>query len=49
MPLNFSPYEQELREMFFTQKVAEGASINGVYPPNEQTLAEYEVWRASQD
>lgn len=42
-------YEQELRETFFTQKVANGATINGVYPPNEETLAEYAVWRAQQD
>lgn len=38
-------YEQELRERFFTQKVANGAKISGVYPPNEETLAEYAVWR----
>lgn len=41
-------YEQELKETFFTQKVANGASINGVYPPNEQTLAEYAIWREEQ-
>lgn len=40
-------YEQELRETFFAQKVAEGASSRGVYPPNEQTLAEYKIWRES--
>lgn len=38
-------YEQELREEFFTQKVAAGASIKGIYPPNEETLADYKVWR----
>lgn len=38
-------YEQELREQFFTLKVAQGASIKGVYPPNEATLAEYAQWR----
>jgi regulator of RNase E activity RraA len=38
-------YEQELREEFFQQKVANGASILGVYPPNEETLAEFESWR----
>lgn len=42
-------YEQELREIFFTQKVAEGSSIRGIYPPNEDTLAEYEVWRKEQE
>lgn len=41
-------YEQELREKFFQQKVAGGASILGVYPPNEETLAEFEVWRQGQ-
>ena len=41
-------YEQELKEAFFTQKVANGASISGVYPPNEQTLAEYAAWRENQ-
>lgn len=41
-------YEQELRELFFTQKVADGATIRGIYPPNEQTLAEYQTWRAEQ-
>lgn len=40
-------YEQELRETFFAQKVAEGASIKGVYPPDEQTLAEYKIWKES--
>jgi len=38
-------YEQERREEFFQMKVAQGASIQGVYPPNEQTLAEYAAWR----
>ncbi len=38
-------YEQELLETFLTQKVASGAALHGVYPPNEETLAEYERWR----
>ena len=38
-------HEQELRETFLTRKVSEGASIRGIYPPNEQTLAEYEAWK----
>ncbi|MCB0113563.1 MAG: ribonuclease activity regulator RraA, partial [Caldilineaceae bacterium] len=41
-------YEQEIREEFFQQKVASGSSILGVYPPNEQTLAEFEAWRKEQ-
>ena len=40
-------YEQELREEFFAFKVAQGASIKGVYPPNEETLAEFAIWRES--
>lgn len=40
-------YEQEIREEFFQQKVAGGSSILGVYPPNEQTLAEFAAWRVA--
>ena len=42
-------FEQEQREFFFTQKVAAGNSIRGVYPPDEDTLAEYEIWRKKQN
>ncbi|MHB8674763.1 MAG: ribonuclease activity regulator RraA, partial [Candidatus Limnocylindrales bacterium] len=35
---------QERREEFIVEKVRNGASIVGVYPPNEATLAEYEAW-----
>lgn len=38
-------YEQERKEEFFQEKVAGGESILGVYPPNEETLAEFETWR----
>ena len=38
-------YEQEIREEFFQEKVAGGASIVGVYPPNDETLAAFERWR----
>ena len=38
-------FEQEIREEFFQEKVAGGASILGVYPPNDETLAEFEAWR----
>lgn len=41
-------YEQDLMETFLQQKVAGGASIRGVYPPNDQTRAEYEAWRKDQ-
>lgn len=36
---------QEEREAFFLEKIQGGASIVGTYPPNEETLAEYETWR----
>jgi regulator of RNase E activity RraA len=36
---------QERREEFIMQKVRAGASIIGVYPPDEKTLAEYDEWR----
>jgi len=35
---------QERREEFIMEKVRGGASIVGVYPPNEKTLAEYARW-----
>lgn len=41
-------YEQERLEEFIQQKVAGGASILGVYPPDEATKAEYEAWRKVQ-
>jgi regulator of RNase E activity RraA len=34
--------EQERRERFILGKVQGGASIIGVYPPNAETLAEFE-------
>lgn len=37
---------QEDREVFILQKIQQGHSIIGVYPPDEQTLAEYEAWKA---
>jgi len=41
-------YEQERLEQFLQEKVAKGSGIKGVYPPNAQTLEEYEVWLATQ-
>jgi regulator of RNase E activity RraA len=38
--------EQERRERFLLSKVQGGAGIIGVYPPNAETLAEYERERA---
>lgn len=37
--------EQEQREEFVLEKITSGASIRGVYPPDERTLAEYEEYR----
>jgi regulator of RNase E activity RraA len=39
---------QERREEFIMQKIRAGASIVGVYPPNEATLAEYAEWEKRQ-
>ncbi len=41
-------YEQERLEEFIQAKIAKGASILGVYPPNEETKAEYTEWRKKQ-
>lgn len=41
-------YEQERLEEFVQAKIAGGASILGVYPPNEETKAEYAAWRRAQ-
>jgi len=38
-------YEQERLEEFIQARVTAGASILGVYPPDEQTKAEYVAWR----
>lgn len=40
-------YEQELQEEFIQAKIAAGASIHGVYPPDDHTKAEFEAWRRS--
>ncbi len=37
--------EQEELERFVLEKVEGGAALPGTYPPNEQTLAEFETWR----
>jgi regulator of RNase E activity RraA len=41
-------FEQERLEEFIQNKIAQGASILGVYPPDEQTKAEYAEWRKQQ-
>jgi regulator of RNase E activity RraA len=40
---------QERREVFILEKIRGGASIVGVYPPNEATLAEYAEWRKTHE
>jgi regulator of RNase E activity RraA len=37
--------EQEQREAFILSKIQSGSSILGVYPPDAETLAEYENWK----
>lgn len=37
--------EMEEKEVFITEKIQAGASIVGVYPPDEKTVAEYEEWK----
>lgn len=41
-------FDQESLEHFVLEKVRAGASIKGVYPPDEQTMAEYEEWQRRQ-
>ena len=36
--------DQERLEQFIYEKVRAGAALPGVYPPNEQTVAEYHAW-----
>ncbi len=37
--------EQERFERFVQQRVREGASVVGLYPPDQGTLADYQRWR----
>lgn len=39
--------EQEIREEYLHTRVRNGESLIGVYPPNEDTLAAYEIWKAN--
>jgi regulator of RNase E activity RraA len=40
--------EQDRIEAYIRQRIENGDSIVGVYPPNEKTQAEYRTWLASQ-
>jgi regulator of RNase E activity RraA len=35
----------ELKEDFISEKIRNGSSIVGTYPPDENTLAEFEAWK----
>ena len=37
--------EMEEKEEFIMERIRQGASIVGTYPPDESTLAAYEVWK----
>lgn len=39
---------QEAMERFILSKIEGGAALRGTYPPNDETLAEYEKWQANQ-
>jgi len=39
--------EQERFERFVQQRVGEGASVVGLYPPDERTLEDYQRWLAA--
>ena len=39
--------EQELMESYIYDRIKSGESIVGRYPPNDQTMADYETWKAS--
>ena len=41
--------EQEEREAFALERVAEGESIVGLYPLADHRVAEFEVWRAQRE
>jgi regulator of RNase E activity RraA len=41
-------YEQDQRETFIMSRIKHGASILGVYPPDADTLRDYEAWKQQQ-
>jgi regulator of RNase E activity RraA len=38
--------EQELLDAFVLTKIAEGATLQEAFPPNERVRAEFDAWRA---
>jgi hypothetical protein len=43
---SYAAAEQEQREKFIYARIMAGSSIVGVYPPNAETLREYQASRA---
>jgi regulator of RNase E activity RraA len=41
--------EQERLERFLLMKVQGGDPLPGTYPPNQQTLSDYDVWRSQEE
>jgi regulator of RNase E activity RraA len=41
--------EQEQMEGFIIQKIADGAALRGVYPPNAETKAAYQAWKRHEE
>jgi 5-oxopent-3-ene-1,2,5-tricarboxylate decarboxylase/2-hydroxyhepta-2,4-diene-1,7-dioate isomerase len=41
--------EQELREEWALERVAEGESIRGVYPMSDERRPDYERWREKRE
>jgi len=41
-------YEQEQRELHVIDMVKAGRSTIGIYPPTDETLAEFEIWQSQQ-
>ena len=40
---------QELLEEFVLERIRDGASVPGIYPPTEATLAAFEIWRRDRE
>ncbi len=40
--------EQEAYEAWAMKKIEDGEAIHGIYPPSDETRAEFEAWRANQ-
>lgn len=41
--------EQERVETFVLERIRAGDSVPGTYPPNEETLSAYEIWKQEHD